>query len=284
MKGSQLLLLDDTQVMSLFEDIYFEYGYDFRQYASASLKRRVRHFMAINHISSVQQLREQIFKSNEGFSYFLLTLSVFVTSMFRDPLFYRALRNKVIPFLRTYPFIRVWIAGCSTGEEAYSMAILLLEEGLYQRSIIYATDMNLNVIEKARQGIFPLSSMQNYAKNYIQSGGAKDFSEYYTADSENAVIRNTVKKNICFAQHNLVTDAVFNEFNLIFCRNVMIYFNHALQQETHQLLYKSLAPFCFLALGEKESLFFTPHADDYSTIDEKEKIYKKVGIVCQTDS
>jgi chemotaxis protein methyltransferase CheR len=284
LNGSQLLLLDDTQVMALLKDIYHEYGYDFRQYASASLKRRLRHFMVINHISNVQQLHDRVFKREDGFVHLLFTLSVFVTSMFRDPHFYHALRNKVIPFLRTYPFIRVWIAGCSTGEEAYSMAILLLEEELYQRSIIYATDMNLKVIEQAKQGIFPLSTMQNYAKNYMQSGGTKDFSEYYTADSENAVIRNTVKKNVFFAQHNLVTDSVFNEFNLILCRNVMIYFNHALQQKTHDLLYKSLAPFCFLALGEKESLLFTPHADNYSTVDEKEKIYKKVGISCQIDS
>ncbi len=276
MNSFQIMPLDDIQVLSLLEDIYAEYGYDFRNYASASLKRRIRHFMIINNISTMSHLREWVFQDEESFNSLLLTLSVLVTSMFRDPDFFRALKKKVIPLLHTYPFIRVWIAGCSTGEEAYSMAILLSEEGLEQRSIIYATDMNLKVIETARQGIFSMSSMQRYAKNYIQSGGQRTFSEYYTSDSENAVMHVALKKNIHFAQHNLVTDSEFNEFNLILCRNVMIYFNQRLQQQTHQLLYRSLAPLCFLALGEKESMLFTPYEDCYVAVDEKEKIYRKV--------
>lgn len=176
MNSFQIMPLDDIQVISLLEDIYAEYGYDFRNYASASLKRRIRHFMIINNIPTIYHLHKRIFHDDEGFNNLLLTLSVLVTSMFRDPDFFRALRKKVVPLLHTYPFIRVWIAGCSTGEEAYSMAILLSEEGLEQRSIIYATDMNLKVIEMAKQGIFSLSSMQRYAKNYIQSGGQKTFS------------------------------------------------------------------------------------------------------------
>lgn len=276
MNSFQIMPLDDIQVISLLDDIYNEYGYDFRNYASASLKRRLRHFMIMNNILTMGDLHERIFHDRECFNSLLLTLSVLVTSMFRDPDFFRALRNKVIPLLHTYPFIRVWIAGCSTGEEAYSIAILLMEEGLYQRSIIYATDMNLKVIEMAQQGIFSMSLMPRYATNYIQAGGKKTFSEYYTSDGENVVIHKAIKKNIHFAQHNLVTDSEFNEFNLILCRNVMIYFNQHLQQHTHQLLYKSLAPFCFLALGEKESMLFTPYEDRYITVDEKEKIYKRV--------
>ena len=190
--------------------------------------------------------------------------------------FFFSLRNKVIPILHTYPFIGVWVAGCSTGEEAFSIAVLLFEEDLLQRSIIYATDMNVKVIEIAKQGIFSLPLMQSYSNNYFYSGGKGIFSEYFTIDGDKAEMNNTLKKNIHFAQHNLVTDSVFNEFNLILCRNVMIYFNQTLQHHTHQLLYKSLAPLCFLALGEKESMLFTPYTENYITIDEKEKIYKKV--------
>jgi chemotaxis protein methyltransferase CheR len=277
MNSFQIMTLDNIQVSSLLEDIYNQYGYDFRNYAAASLKRRLRHFMIMNNILTMGDLHKRIFHDTECFNNLLLTLSVLVTSMFRDPDFFQALRNKVMPLLSTYPFIRVWVAGCSTGEEAYSMAILLREEGLYQRSIIYATDMNSKVIEMARQGIFPMTSMERYAQNYIQSGGKKTLSEYYTSDGENVVMHEAIKKNIHFAQHNLVTDSGFNEFNLILCRNVMIYFNQHLQQHTHQLLYKSLAPFCFLALGEKESLLFTPYEGCYITVDKKEKIYKKVG-------
>ncbi|MCL9682711.1 CheR family methyltransferase [Legionella maioricensis] len=276
MNSSQLMPVDDIQVNSLLEDIYNEYGYDFRNYASASLKRRLRHYMIINNIPTINNLHDRIFYNEENFNDLLLTLSVLVTSMFRDPDFFRALRNKVIPLLHTYPFVRIWIAGCSTGEEAYSMAILLVEEGLDQRSFIYATDMNLRVIEMAKQGIFSMPSMKQYARNYMQSGGKRAFAEYYTSDGESAVIHKAIRKNIHFAQHNLVTDSVFNEFNLILCRNVMIYFNQSLQQHTHKLLYRSLAPFCFLALGEKESMLFTPYEDCYITVDEKEKIYKKV--------
>lgn len=276
MNHSPIMPLDNAQVISLLEEIYNQYGYDFRNYASASLKRRLRHFMIMNNILTLGDLHERIFHSNECFNNLLLTLSVLITSMFRDPEFFQALRKKVIPLLHTFPFIRVWVAGCSTGEEAYSIAILLSEEGLYHRSIIYATDMNLKVIEMAQKGIFSVPLMERYAKNYAESGGKRAFSEYYTSDSDNAVMHDSLKKNIHFAQHNLVTDSVFNEFNLILCRNVMIYFNHHLQHHTHQLLYQSLAPFCYLALGEKESLLFTPYEHCYVTVDEKEKIYKKV--------
>lgn len=275
MNRDQPMLLDDIQVISLLEDIYNAYGYDFRNYAVASLKRRLRHFMIINNITTISHLRTNIFHDYECFNNLLLTLSVLVTSMFRDPDFYSALRKKVIPMLHTYPFIRVWIAGCSTGEEAYSIAILLLEEELYQRSIIYATDLNANVIDRAKAGIYSLSSMEHYAKNYIQAGGKRAFSEYYATDGDSAIIHSEIKKNIYFARHNLVTDAGFNEFNLILCRNVMIYFNQSLQQVTHKLIYKSLAPFCFLALGNKESILFSPYEDRYIVVDEKEKIYKK---------
>jgi chemotaxis protein methyltransferase CheR len=206
----------------------------------------------------------------------LVGLSVHVTSMFRDPSFYLTFRTKVVPLLRTYPTVRIWHAGCSTGEEVYSMAILLQEEALYRKCVIYATDISREVLRKAREGIFPLASMQEYTHNYMKAGGKHEFSDYYTAHYDNVIFHPALKTNVVFSEHNLVTDGSFNEFHVILCRNVMIYFNKALQERVHNLIYESLSMFGVFGLGNKESLKFTPRADFYEKLDSRDKLYRKV--------
>jgi chemotaxis protein methyltransferase CheR len=207
----------------------------------------------------------------------LLDLSINVTAMFRDPGFYVALREKVVPLLRTYPFTRVWVAGCSTGEEVYSLAILLEEEGLYGKARIYATDINEAVLDRARAGVFPLDKMRGYTENYIRGGGTRAFSEYYVAAYDGARFARSLTENVVFAQHNLVSDRSFNEFNLIMCRNVMIYFDRSLQDRVHRLFHESLARLGVLALGRKESVAFSPFAGAYEELDPGERIYRKVA-------
>jgi chemotaxis protein methyltransferase CheR len=206
----------------------------------------------------------------------LLDLSINVTAMFRDPTYYDAFRHTGVPLLRTYPFIRVWHAGCSTGEEVYSMAILLEEEGLYERARIYATDINEVVLQRAKSGIFPLDRMQEYTENYIRAGGTRSFSEYYTAKYDGALFRQELLKNVVFSQHNLVTDRSFAECTVILCRNVLIYFDKALQERVHGLFYESLSTFGILALGSKESLRFSKFENCYEPLSAPEKIYRKV--------
>jgi chemotaxis protein methyltransferase CheR len=196
--------------------------------------------------------------------------------MFRDPTFFRAFREKVVPLLRTYPFVRIWNAGCSTGEETYSLAILLKEEGLYERTRIYATDINDTVLERAREGEFQLEHMRDYTQNYIQAGGTEAFSSYYSADGDTARFAPELREQIVFAQHNLVSDAPFNFFNAIVCRNVMIYFGKSLQDRVHELFYESLDPFGILALGHKESIRFSKYEERYEALDPQEKLYRKM--------
>lgn len=206
----------------------------------------------------------------------ILAFSVNFTTMFRDPEFYLAFRQKVVPILRTYPSLKVWHAGCSTGEEVYSMAILLEEEGLYPRTKIYATDLNEVVLKKAKEGIFSLENMRDYTGNYLKAGGKQAFSEYYTAGYGSAMLRPSLKKNIIFAQHNLVTDSPFNEFQIIWCRNVAIYFNKTLQHRVHKLLYDSLSRFGVLGLGNKESLRFTRYEECYEELVKDTSLYRKI--------
>ena len=206
----------------------------------------------------------------------LLDLSVNVTAMFRDPTFFLSFREKVVPMLRTYPFARLWVAGCSTGEEVYSLAILLAEEGLADRVRIYATDINEAVLEQARLGVFPLDKMQEYTQNYIRAGGARSFSEYYVARYDGARFARELADGVVFAQHNLVSDATFNEFNVITCRNVLIYFAQPLQERVHRLFYDSLAMFGVLALGQKETIRFSPHERSFEELDAEERLFKKV--------
>ncbi len=269
--------LETLEIELLLEAVHRRYGFDFREYAQASLKRRLWRRMHAEGVTTVTQLHDRLLHEPACMERLLLDLSINVTAMFRDPSFYRALREHIVPALRTYPFTRVWCAGCSTGEEVYSLAILLSEEGLYDRTRIYATDINEQVLDTARAGVFPLDKMQQYTQNYIKAGGKREFSEYYVAAYDGARFSRSLTENIVFAQHNLVSDRAFNEFNVILCRNVMIYFDKTLQDRVQRLFYESLSTFGTLALGRKESVAFTPHADSYEVVDAAERIYRKTA-------
>jgi chemotaxis protein methyltransferase CheR len=260
----------------LLEGVFRKYGFDFREYASASLRRRVWRRVHAEGLSTISELQARLLHDAACMERLLLDLSINVTAMFRDPSFYNAFRAKVVPQLRTYPFTRIWVAGCSTGEEVYSLAILLREEGLYDRSRIYATDINESVLDRARTGVFPLEKMREYTQNYIKAGGTQAFSEYYLAKYDGAQFQRSLIDNVVFAQHNLVSDRSFNEFNVIVCRNVMIYFDRVLQDHVHELFYESLVTFGVLGLGHKESIRFSPHADSFEELDPAEKLYRKV--------
>ena len=267
---------ETLELQLLLEGVYRRYGFDFREYAPASLKRRVWRRVQAEHAGTIAGLLDRVLHDPDVMERLLLDLSINVTSMFRDPTFYGALREKVVPALRTYPFTRIWIAGCSTGEEVYSLAILLHEEGIHDRTRIYATDINEAVLERAREGVFPLEKMQEYTENYIRSGGKQSFSEYYLAKYEGALFDRTLTDNVVWAPHNLVQDRSFNTFNVILCRNVMIYFDRALQTRVHQLFYDSLERLGILALGHKESIRFTGIEGAYEELDAQEKLYRKV--------
>jgi chemotaxis protein methyltransferase CheR len=268
--------VDDIELELLLEGIYRRYGFDFREYAPASLRRRVWRRAHAEGLRTISALQDKLLHDPACMERLLLDLSINVTAMFRDPTFYVAFREKVVPLLRTYPFTRIWVAGCSTGEEVYSLAILLQEEGVYERTRIYATDINESVLERARSGVFPLEKMREYTQNYIKSGGQQAFSEYYLAKYDGAQFQRSLVENVVFAQHNLVSDRSFNEFNVIVCRNVMIYFDRALQDHVHRLFYESLITFGVLALGAKESIKFSPHEQSFDELDANERLYKKV--------
>jgi chemotaxis protein methyltransferase CheR len=268
--------LERIEIELLLEGIFRRYGFDFRAYAHASLRRRLWKRVEAERLTTISALQARVLHDPEALDRMLLDLSVNVTAMFRDPGFYKEFRATVVPLLRTYPFIRIWHAGCSTGEEVYSTAIVLYEEGLLDRARIYATDINDVVLRHARSGIFPLNRMQEYTENYIRAGGTRSFSEYYTAKYDGALFNPMLTKNVVFSQHNLVTDQSFSEFNVIFCRNVLIYFDRTLQQQVHKLFYDSLVMFGILALGSKESLRFSDVEDCYERLDAREKIYKKI--------
>lgn len=260
----------------LLEGVYRLYGFDFREYARPSLRRRLARRLSLEGLPTLSALQDRLLHDPECMERLLLDLSINVTAMFRDPGFFRVFRTKVVPLLRTYPFIRIWNAGCSTGEETYSLAILLREEGLYDRSRIYATDINEAVLVQARQALFPLEKMQEYTENYLASGGTRAFSEYYVAAYEGAQFDRSLGDNIVFARHNLATDRSFNEFQVVVCRNVMIYFDMSLQDRVHDLFHESLQRLGVLALGPKESLAFTSHAEDYDVVDSENKLFRKV--------
>ena len=268
--------LERIEIELLLEGIFRHYGFDFRAYAYASIRRRLWKRIEEERLPSVSALQERVLHEPEMMEKLLLDLSINVTSMFRDPGFYVAFREHVVPLLRTYPFIRIWHAGCSTGEEVYSMAMLLREEGLYDRSRIYATDINEVVLKRAKAGIFPLERMQEYTDNYMRAGGKRSFSEYYTAKYGGALFDQSLTKNVVFSQHNLVTDRSFSEFNVILCRNVLIYFDKTLQSKVHSLFYDSLAMFGVLVLGSKETPRFMAHEECYEQIAPPEKIFRKV--------
>nr|WP_202409457.1 protein-glutamate O-methyltransferase CheR [Hufsiella arboris] len=258
----------------MLNDVFELYGYDFTEYSKASIKRRINRLFTLDKFPSFAELRYKVINDPNYLKRFIEEITVNVTEMFRDPSFYRVLREEVLPALGTYPFIRIWHAGCSTGEEVYSMAILLKEANLYHKSLLYATDINPSVVEKARNGIFPMGMMKQYSENYIASGGKKDFSSYYSANYDLAKFDESLKQKMIFATHNLVSDSSFNEFQLIICRNVLIYFDRNLQTTVFDLFNESLENLGFLALGSKESIRFSPIAKNFKQI-QREKIWRK---------
>lgn len=267
--------MENLQYRDLLESVKVVYGYDFTEYAEASVRRRVDAFMGSRKIQGLDTLKQMILSDERLFESFIQEISVTVTEMFRDPTFYKSVRNHVMRRLATYPFIKVWVAGCATGEEVYSVAILLKEAGLLQRSVIYATDINQKSLVRAKDGVYPAQNMKQYTANYLQSGGSASFSEYYTAKYDSVIFDKSLRQNIVFAPHNLAIDKAFNEFQLILCRNVMIYFNQKLQNQVINLFYESLCTFGFLCLGNKESLLFSDKQKNFDDIDRREKIYIK---------
>jgi len=265
----------DAELGRLLDSVYQRYGFDFRDYARSSLRRRVQNAVRDLKLPDVTALRERVEQDRSAMEQLLIALTVNVTSMYRDPEVFLAFRQLVVPMMHSYPFTRIWHAGCSTGEEVYSMAILLHEEGLYPRCRIYATDMNEVVLKRAIEAVYPLDAMNSYADAYRLAGGTREFSEYYTARYGNAIINHWLRRNVVFGHHNLVTDRSFNEFHVIFCRNVMIYFNRHLQDRVHRLLFSSLRRFGVLALGLKESLVHTPHEHDYESVSPKLKLFRR---------
>jgi len=269
--------LERIEIDLLLEGVFRHYGLDFRGYALGSLKRRLARRMQEEGVDTLSALQDKVLHDADAMERLLIALSISVTAMFRDPSFYRAFREKVVPLLRTYPFIRIWNAGCATGEETLSLAIVLQEEGLLDRTRIYATDFNSGVVDKARTAEFPLSRMKAYTENYLKAGGKGEFSSYYTAEGPVATFTPQLLENIVFAQHNLVSDGSFNEFHGILCRNVLIYFGNPLQRRVHELFHDSLVNFGVLGLGHKETIRFTPLEHCYEPIDSREKLYRSVS-------
>ncbi|MFJ7640452.1 CheR family methyltransferase [Peribacillus sp. NPDC097264] len=267
---------ENIEIELLLQAVYSVSGFDFRKYMRSSIQRRVENRMRLEHIRRASGMIEKVLYEKGFVEKLLNDFSINVTEMFRDPDFFKAFRTNLVPLLKELPEIRIWHAGCSTGEEAFSMAIMLKEEGLYDKAKIYATDMNETVIEHAQKGILPLNRMQSYTKNYLQAGGKREFSEYYTTDYQNAYLDPNLLKNVVFFQHNLVTDGSFNEFHIIMCRNVMIYFTGELQTYVNQLFYDSLCKDGFLAVGSKESIRTSSFSEVYKDFDAREKIYRKL--------
>jgi chemotaxis protein methyltransferase CheR len=266
---------EDIETALFIEAIKMKYGYNFSEYSRAHIKRRIRNRLVKSGMNNILELAHRVLEDEDFFRTVLLDFSINVTEMFRDPHFFNYLRKSIIPVLESYPQIKIWHAGCSSGEEVYSMAILLKECGLYDRCQIYATDFNEKILEKAKDGIYSLEAIKEYTKNYILAGGTNSFSDYYLAKYDNAILENDLKKNLTFAQHNLVTDGSFGEMNLIICRNVLIYFNRSLQNRVDGLFLDSLVKGGYLCLGSKETLSYSDVADQFDTISGEFKIYRK---------
>ncbi|SFH21259.1 CheR family methyltransferase [Pontibacter chinhatensis] len=269
--------LFEQEVEALIEEIHTQYGYDFSGYARASVYRRIKRFLGQKHLQSVDALREKLFSDSFFFENFLQEVTVNVTEMFRDPTFFLSLRENVLPILSTYPFIKIWDAGCSTGEELFSLAILLEEEGLLGRTKIYATDINQKVLMQAKEGIFSASNMAAYTSAYYAAGGKREFSSYYTSNYGSVKFSSQLVKNVVFYPHNLATDSSFNEFHLIICRNVLIYFNRQLQDRVLRLFDESLVSLGYLGLGKKETLIMSSISGNYVAVDKNNRIYRKTN-------
>jgi chemotaxis protein methyltransferase CheR len=268
--------VSDEEVDVLLNDLFEVHGYDFTDYSRASLKRRINRLYTLDRFPSFAEFRYHLKSQPHYLKRFVEEITVNVTEMFRDPTFYKSLRKDILPILATYPLIRIWHAGCSTGEEVYSMAIMLKEANLLHKSLLYATDINPDVLAKAMAGVFPLSQMKQYSENYIKSGGTEDFSNYYMAKYNRAKFDEQLRTRVVFATHNLVSDKSFNEFQLILCRNVLIYFDKDLQNKVISLFDQSLDTLGFLALGSKETIRYTSIANKYKQFD-KEKIWRKIA-------
>lgn len=273
--GEDELDRQEIELRLLLEAIYQMYGYDFRSYSKASVKRRVQHRMGMAGLDNISQMIEKVVHDRAFFVQLLNDMTVNVTEMFRDPWFYQAFRKEVVPLLRTYPFIKIWHAGSSTGEEIYSMAILLLEEGLYDRTQVYATDIDKVVLEKARKGIYPVASFKQYGENYLKAGGKGQLSDYYTSRYDNVMMDQRLKKNIVFADHDLATDQVFGEMQVVVCRNVIIYFDRELQRRVFSLFRDSLDLGGVLCLGSKETMRFSGCEEEFEPLVRDARIYRK---------
>jgi chemotaxis protein methyltransferase CheR len=267
--------LIDLEIKLLLEGVYQVYGYDFREYAEASLRRRLLNWLSGSGFASFSLAQSRLLRERDFFETLLRSITVNVTEIFRDPAFFKTLREEVVPYLKTYPFVKIWHAGCATGEEAYSMAILLQEEGLQGRFRLYATDINEEVLRKAKEGIYPLHEMQRFTKNYQRSGGKGSFADYYTARYESAILAPGLREHVVFAAHNLAVDADFGEMHLILCRNVLIYFRQPLKERVYKLFDRCLVPGGFLCLGLKESLFRHEISGGYEELVPRMRIYRK---------
>lgn len=274
---SDRLSIEEIEIKLLFEGLALRYGYDFRGYAEASLLRRVRAFLLKRGLSHISQLQSELLHDRAAFDYFLTELTVLTSEMFRDPWVFATLREEVLPILKTYPVIRIWHAGCGGGEEIYSLAIMLQEEGLNDRSVIYATDINPRALERAKAGIFPQESVKLYTDNYQASGGKAAFSQYYVAAYGSVRFNADLRRNVVFSEHNLVTDDVFAEMNLILCRNVLVYFRRGLQERALEVFSRSLGRKGFLCLGTKENLVFLKGGDAFKEISSDKRIYRKLS-------
>jgi chemotaxis protein methyltransferase CheR len=274
MKPSQI---ENIEVDLLLDAVYRRWGYDFRSYARASIERRVRQFLSSTGCKTISEMIDGVLHDKDFLSRLVQYFSISVTEIFRDPFVYRTIRTEVVPILRTWPHVKIWHAGCATGEEVYSLAIVFKEEGIYDRATIYATDFNDSILKTAREGVYQMEKMQEATRNYQQAGGKASFSEYYHARYNAAAMDGSLKERITFANHNLVTDGVFSEMHLVFCRNVLIYFNRKLQNRALRLFTESLVHGGYLCLGTKEDLRFTEVNDQYEAVDRKARIYKKIG-------
>jgi chemotaxis protein methyltransferase CheR len=270
--------IEQIEIDLLLEAIYRRYGYDFRSYARASIERRTRLFLSGSGYTSVSEMTDRVLHDEEFFSRLARNYSISVTEMFRDPFVYQVVREKVVPLLRTWPHFKVWHAGCATGEEVYSLVIMLKEEGVYDRATIYATDFNDTALEQAREGVYGIDKIQEASRNYQESGGKTSFSEYYHARYDAVVMDRSLKEHIVFSNHNLAVDNAFGEMHLVFCRNVLIYFNDELKNRALGLFTESLVHGGFLCLGTREDLRFTDAFDRYEIVDSKAKLYKKRDI------
>ncbi|MDD2364927.1 MAG: protein-glutamate O-methyltransferase CheR [Desulfuromonadaceae bacterium] len=267
--------ISDIEIKLLMEGLFQVYGHDFRDYSEASLRRRLNQWLSTSGFATISLAQSQLLRDRALFETLLRGITVNVSEMFRDPSFFKAIREHIVPYLKTYPFVKIWHAGCASGEEAYSMAILLIEEGLQGRFRIYATDINEEVIQKAQGGIYPLQELQHFTRNYQNAGGTGSFSDYYTARYDHAILSANLRENIVFAAHSLAVDADFGEMNMILCRNVMIYFKQPLKERVLALFDSSLITGGFLCLGTKETLDNRNISSQYETIVPRMQIYRK---------